>query len=322
MTAENAETVSGAPTVTFEEVILNWYNANRLRYKGATDTKYNYLISRHILPELGSVPAKEINAAVISNYVYKKTYSGRLDGKGGLSPSYVRTISYIIGAAVDFGVLGGMIPPLKGKISNPPVSRHDPRILDRHEQRELEKYLLCNMDETALGIYITLYTGLRIGEVCALSWEDIDLDCQLIHVRNTVSRVRNSDSGLFPTSLIIDRPKTKSSFRLIPISSRLLPVLIKMKSISRSQYVVSSTDSFVSPRTYEYRYHKLLKTIGLSPINYHSLRHTFATRCIESGVDNKTLSEILGHSNVYTTMNIYVHSSMELKRLQLEKVVI
>lgn len=119
--------------------------------------------------------------------------------------------------------------------------------------------------------------------------------------------------------MIIDTPKTPASTRDIPISSALLPILASFRSHSSSKYVVSNTNTFLSPRTFEYRYHRLLEETGITPINYHALRHTFATRCIEAGVDVKSLSEMLGHANVGVTLNTYVHSSMELKRKQLEK---
>lgn len=178
--------------------------------------------------------------------------------------------------------------------------------------------MIHNIDETKLGILISLNTGLRIGEVCALSWDDIDFERQIFHIRSTVARVKSMDSGV-NSKLIIDKPKTKSSLRDIPIPSKLLTILVSMKKQSKGKYVVSAENSFVSPRTYEYRYHKILDEYNIPSVNYHTLRHTFATRCIEVGVDVKTLSEILGHANVSITLNTYVHSSMELKRQQLEK---
>ena len=121
------------------------------------------------------------------------------------------------------------------------------------------------------------------------------------------------------TKLIIDKPKTKSSVRDIPIPKRLMDILVLLYEKRRSEYVISDRAGFVSPRTYEYRFHKVFEKHQIKSVNYHALRHTFATRCIEHGVDVKTLSEILGHSNVSITLNTYVHSSMERKREQLEK---
>ena len=165
---------------------------------------------------------------------------------------------------------------------------------------------------------ISLNTGLRLSEICALKWSDIDFENAILHVRTTVARVRNTGEGS-KTKLIIDRPKTKSSFRDIPISSYLMKMLVSLYEKRKSEYVVSDQEGFISPRTYSYRFHKVLEKYNVKQVNYHALRHTFATRCIEHGVDVKTLSEILGHSNASITLNTYVHSSMERKREQLEK---
>ena len=189
-------------------------------------------------------------------------------------------------------------------------------------QNKLENYLLQDIDETKLGVYMSLYTGMRIGEICALSWEDVDLQNRVIYVRHTVVRIRTEEDGKVITKQIIDRPKTNASLRCIPICSSLLNVLGSYAEHSRSEYVVSNNPQFVLPRTYEYRYSRLLKLSNIPHINYHALRHTFATRCIESGVDVKSLSEILGHANVSITLNTYVHSSIELKREQLEKLAV
>lgn len=169
-----------------------------------------------------------------------------------------------------------------------------------------------------MGVLLSLRAGLRIGEVCALSWEDVDLSKEVIHIRHTVARVDSTEAGR-KTKLILDAPKTASSERYIPICSDLLTVLKRIRSGGSSGFVVSGSEYFVSPRTFEYRYHTLLKAAKVSSVNFHCLRHTFATRCIEVGVDVKSLSEILGHSSVSITMDTYVHSSIELKRAQIEK---
>lgn len=156
--------------------------------------------------------------------------------------------------------------------------------------------------------------------MCALTWNDIDLNDNIIHIRHTISRVRNQDTdSTASTVLIVETPKTEASLRDIPISSMLLPYLMEMKRNAGNCYVLSDDCTFLSPRTLEYRFHKLADDCGLKKVNFHALRHTFATRCIEAGVDVKSLSEILGHANVGITLNTYVHSSMEMKRQQIEK---
>ncbi len=305
---------------TLKEAILLWHEANKIKHKGSTELKYESLIEKHILPELGKMKLSSITPVVLNNYMDKKLTNGRIDKQGGLSPSYVRSIMLIITEVLDYAASEQMCKPIRNPIHKPTIQKKELKVLEELEQHKLEIELIRKMDSTRLGILLSLYTGLRIGEVCALKWNDIDLDKKVIHVRSTIVRVRNRNvEGSFVTMLVVDKPKTKSSLRDIPISSNLMPILVSMQPSIQSIYVVSNTNKFMSPRTYEYRFHRILDLCGISSINYHILRHTFATRCIEAGVDVKSLSEILGHSNVSITLNTYVHSSIELKRTQLEK---
>ena len=305
---------------TFDQILQLWMENNKLRLKGATVNKYQNLIDAHIISGLGSIRMGELDATDINKFLNERLLCGRMNGTGGLSPSYVRSMAIVINAAVNFAVAEGLCSPMKSAISKPVLNKKEITVFDKKTQQKLEAFLLKNLDLTKAGIFISLHTGMRIGEVCALSWEDIDLGQNIIHVRHTVARVRKSDSHSDRTTeLIINSPKTKASSRDIPISSKLLPVLLEIQRISSTGFVISQTNSFTHPRTYEMRYHKALKECNVEKLNYHALRHTFATRCIEAGVDVKSLSEILGHGNVSITLNTYVHSSMEMKRNQLEK---
>ncbi len=305
---------------TFREVLLMWLENNRIRYKGATYKKYQYLIDTHIIPQLGNVKMSAISATMINTFLEEKMTSGRLDRTGGLSPSYVRSIMLIINGAIKYAVSEKMCSPLKNKIFRPTMPKEELPILSLDAQKRLESHLSDEPDPTGVGILLSLHTGLRIGEVCALTWNDIDLSNHIIHIRHTISRVKSTNNSDGSKSvLILDVPKTKASTRDIPISSALYSILAGACFRTRDHFIVSDSSQFLSPRTYEYRYHRLLKECGVEQINYHALRHTFATRCIEAGVDVKSLSEILGHANVGITLNTYVHSSIELKRTQLEK---
>lgn len=321
---ENTETIlSGKKDCYFKDILELWIENNRLRLKGASVAKYQNLIDTHILPEMGNIKLSRIDATLINTFLADKMQHGRLDKKGGLSPAYVRSIMLVINASLKFAVNEQMISPLKTSISKPVIIQKELSILSREEQKRLEMYLTSELDSTRLGILISLHTGLRIGEICALSWENVDMHNHLIRVRHTIARIKstNPDCG-GSTVLIVDSPKTKASIRDIPITRPLLSMLAQIKSKSHSPYVISETDNFISPRTYDYRYHRILEECGINSVNYHTLRHTFATRCIEAGVDVKSLSEILGHANVGVTLNTYVHSSMDMKRSQLEKLTI
>lgn len=304
--------------ILIRDIIDTWINTNKSTHKGATEIRYEYLIKKHIIPELGDVPLSSVTSSMLTSFMNRKLEQGSLNGKEALSPAYVRSIMSVTLSILQFAVNEGLCQPLNINLQKPSIDKRELEVLSVFDQNRLESALLNNINETKLGILISLNTGLRIGEVCALSWNDIDFENQIFHIRSTVARVKSTDSGV-NSKLIIDRPKTKSSLRDIPIPSKLLTILVSMKKQSKGKYVVSAENSFVSPRTYEYRYHKILDEYNIPSVNYHTLRHTFATRCIEVGVDVKTLSEILGHANVSITLNTYVHSSMELKRQQLEK---
>ncbi len=306
--------------VLFHDLLALWVADSQVRLKASTVYRYQYLIDTHILPELGGKPLESMTSPVINSFLANKLQGGRVDGSGGLSAAYVRSIALVIGSALKFGAEQGLCFPVSSKIKKPVIMSKELPVLTENQQSALENTLLTETDETKLGIYISLYTGLRIGEICALTWDDIDLKNRLIYVRNTVVRIKSDSKIGLKTHLIIDSPKTAASLRCIPICSNLHAVLSDYVSKAKSCFVISPGGSFVSPRTFEYRFKKLLDVSGIPRINYHALRHTFATRCIVAGVDVKSLSEILGHANVSITLNTYVHSSMDLKRTQLEKI--
>lgn len=302
----------------FSEVLLLWLNANKIRLKGATESKYLYMIESHIIPNLGNKDISTITSSVINRYLDEQLADGQLNGSGGLSPTYVRTLAIIIEATMKYASAEGMCEPLKTPIHKPNIPKKELQVLTHDVQDSFEKILVLEQSEVSLGTMIALHTGMRIGEVCALMWNDIDFEKDVIHVRHTVARV-NTKNKTNKTELIIDSPKTMSSIRDIPISSVLRPVLVSASRYKKSNFVVSENNSFVGTRTFDYRYRQMLKRNNICVFNFHTIRHTFATRCIEVGVDVKTLSEILGHSNVSTTLNTYVHTSMETKKNQIEK---
>lgn len=304
----------------FQELLSLWIADSQVRLKASTVYRYQYLIDTHILPELGSRSLESMTSPVINSFLANKLQDGRLDGTGGLSTAYVRSISLVISSVLKFGAEQGMCSSVITKIKKPVLTPKELPVLSVSQQSALENTLLTGTDETKLGVYISLYTGLRIGEICALTWDDVDLKNRLVYVRNTVVRVKSGSDSDSKTHLVIDSPKTAASLRCIPICSNLYVVLSDYASKKRTKFVVSPNESFVSPRTFDYRFKKLLDASNIPRINYHALRHTFATRCIEAGVDVKSLSEILGHANVSITLNTYVHSSIDLKRTQLEKI--
>lgn len=316
--ADFPETARTAGSVRdFSHLTALWQQANSARQKESTRWKYQYLIERHILPELGQYAPHQLSSDLLDSFINNKLKQGRLTG-GGLSPSYVRSMAGIIHSVLLFAEAEGVITAVKRPVRKPPIAKKEITVLTVAEQKLLERCLLRAPSATELGILLSLNTGLRIGEVCALSWDSIDLYDNTLSVNGTVVRVPAVKNSTART-LTIDTPKTPSSLRRIPIPSKLHAALRRQKPDQSGIYLLSGTSSVPSPRTYEYRFHRVLIQNGIRPVNYHVLRHTFATRCIELGMDIKTLSELLGHASPTITLNIYVHSSMERKREQIER---
>ena len=186
-------------------------------------------------------------------------------------------------------------------------------------KEKLETYLICHTESpVCIGILLSLYTGLRIGEVCALRWEDINFDTQTLNVNKTLMRIQDlSPQAKSRTKIIVGTPKTGNSIRKIPLPEGICPFLWQLRR-SPSCYLLTGTTDYMEPRSYYNRYKKILCSLELNQYNYHALRHTFATRCVEHGFDVKSLSEILGHADVSTTMRRYVHPSMKTKREQMQ----
>jgi len=193
-------------------------------------------------------------------------------------------------------------------------------VLSKANQKKIMSHLQEHFTFKNLGIYICLSAGIRIGEVCALTWEDIDTDTGIISIRKTIQRIYVVDGDIRHTELILDTPKTKNSIREIPMNRDLLKVLKPIKKVvNNSYFVLTNEPNPTEPRTYRNYYKKLMRKLDMTELKFHGLRHSFATRCIESNCDYKTVSVILGHSNISTTLNLYVHPNIEQKKKCIEQ---
>lgn len=194
------------------------------------------------------------------------------------------------------------------------------RILSQNDQKVLFAYLYENPCIHNIGILICLLTGLRIGEACALCWEDISFSDHTMYVHQTVQRIQDSTASDRKTRITVTSPKSISGKRVIPIPQNLEIVLLNM-DIPKSGFVLSKNGThLMEPRVLQYHFKKVLKKLKIEEVNFHILRHTFATRCVELGFDEKSLSEILGHSSVAITMNKYVHPPMALKHENMQRI--
>ncbi len=292
---------------TFSKVAELWKADKKQYVKKSTYAAYALLIQSHLLPELGE--QDEISEESVQSFVNQKLESG-------LSQKTVRDILVVLKMILRFGAKRGYWPSRQIDIIFPTErERQDIEVLTLANQRQLMSYVKEHFTFLNLGIFICLNAGLRIGEVCALQWDDIDVAAGVIHVNKTIQRIYLVDGQEKYTELIIDRPKTKNSIREIPMARDLLALVRPLKKIVRGDfYVLTNAAEPTEPRTYRTYFNKLQQQLGLPKMRFHGLRHSFATRCIESKCDYKTVSVLLGHSNISTTLNLYVHPNLEQKK--------
>lgn len=290
--------VCNSMNLTVNVLISEWLESIKNQVKPNTYQKYENVCKNHIVNELGSMLVK-----LISNYTVIN-FTNRLKEKN-LSAKSINDILIILGlsfkyAEEEYEIQAPGIRYLKEE-------KKDIRVLSVNEQLQLTTYLNSNIDIYKFGILLALYTGIRVGELCALQWSDIT--DEYIQINKTMTRVKVDNHK---TEVKIGSPKSDSSKRLIPTPQCLLPLI---KEFRNTGYLLSTDKlEYIEPRLMQIKFEKMISECGLEKTNFHALRHTFATRCVEAGVDVKTLSEILGHSDVKTTLNRYVHSSFELKQ--------
>lgn len=290
--------------LTVNEMMTEWLYECKNQLKISSYQKYGAIIINHISEKLGKLPLTCVTPRVITQFTDSLLAEE-------LSKETVNLVLIVLGMGLNnakeqYKVVVPEIHLLK-------TAKAQMRVFSETEQRILVQHLLLQNDIFSFGILLALYTGLRIGEVCALKWEDVTDNT--IHVCKTMQRLKNADGA---TEVMILPPKTDSSDRIIPIPAALKKFIEQYRQ--ESGYVlIRSNGKLTEPRLLQNKFAKCLTECGIDKANFHTLRHTFATRCIEAGVDVKTLSELLGHSDVKTTLNRYVHSSFDLKQKSIDK---
>lgn len=291
--------------ITVRKVYAEWLNAVVNRAKESTLANYRNKFEKHILPEFGDVPCADLTAGRINAFINKKLAYG-------LSASYVRDIFTVFKTMLKYAQEEyGFSLSLKNVVL-PKVERKQVEKISDTEQKKLVSYLKANMSLTAFGILLSLFMGLRIGELCGLKWEDVDFRNKILHIRRTVQRI-SSANGNRKTKIVISAPKSATSFREIAIPDMLMKYFEMFRS-EADHFILSGADKPVEPRTMQYRYKKILQSAEVENHNYHKLRHTFATNSAEKGFNVKALSAVLGHSSVTLTLNRYVHPDRTYER--------
>ncbi len=297
---------------TLAEIAELWKNDKKLYVKKSTFSAYVLLLENHLLPAFKDY--YEIGDEEVQKFVFQK-----LDQ--GLSQKSIKDILIVLKMVLKFGAKNKWIEFINFDVQYPTVREtHTIEVLSRTHQKKVMGYIQEHFTFRNLGVYICLSSGIRIGEICALTWEDLDADNGIIYVRKTIQRIYVIENGERKTELLLDSPKTKNSIREIPISRDLLRMLKPFKKIVNPNFFVLTNDAKpTEPRTYRSYYKNLMKKLDIPEIKFHGLRHSFATRCIESNCDYKTVSVLLGHSNISTTLNLYVHPNLEQKKKAIDQ---
>ena len=301
----------------FESIARQWLEELKPLRKNSTVVKYAGQLKNYLIPVFGNFRTDEINNEKIILFCQRLLTEGR-NGKK-LSPKTVSDILSRMKSIRRFAMLRGYEVGYVQNAVKITLKQGQPRILTATEENRLLKYLKNNFDFTALGILLSLFTGLRIGELCALKWSDFSFADKEFLVQRTMQRLRNmNENAAKKTFIEIGGPKSQSSFRKIPVPDELMKYL-ELAYVEDAYVLTGAKNKFVEPRTMQNRFKRVLKKCGIGEINFHALRHSFATKCVELGFDIKSLSEILGHSSVNVTLNRYVHPSMKLKHANMNR---
>lgn len=297
---------------TINQITEEWKEEKKKYVKKSTYAAYQLLIQNHIKPYFGDL--YEVNEEKVQQFVFDK-----LDA--GLSEKTIRDIIIVLKMILKFGIKNGYLEYAQIDAKFPSKQeKKDLDVLSKADQKKFMKHLRNNFTFKNLGIFICLSTGMRIGEICGLRWCDVDTVEGVIKVRHTLQRIYIIEGETRHTELLLDTPKTANSVRDIPMSSELLKMLKSLnKVVNENYYVISNDIKPIEPRTYRNYYKKLCKQLDIPELKFHGLRHSFATRCIESKADYKTVSVLLGHSNISTTLNLYVHPNKEQKKKTIDK---
>lgn len=295
------------PKTPFLSLTESFLKESEIKNKKSTVSRYREIAENHLIPFFKNTP---INSESVNTFILYKLNHEKLEAK---------TVYDIVSVLVQIMKHGN----ITFEISRPALYKKELDVLTESEQERLVKLIKPCITYENIGILLSLYSGMRLGEICALLWKDIDLEEKTISITKAMQRISVKDKER-KTMIIIDVPKTQKSIRKIPIPDFLIPELKRLSSsCSPDSYVLTGSDSyFIEPRLYQYKFKKYLKQSQIRDTNFHALRHTFATRAIEQKIDIKAVSEILGHSTVSFTLERYVHISFEFKKQNIEKLTV
>ncbi len=302
-------------TMNYADYISFWVNYHKSFIKESTYANYSNIIDNHLSQDFKNLQLSDFNTRLLQSYVLEKLETGSVKDTP-LSHKTVRDIMVVLKLSIRYLFEHNIIDDFSTSVRFPKeIKETKPEILSTREYKKLISFLLHSNDKKDLGILISALTGLRIGEVCALKFSDICFKSNTLSISKTLQRIYNKENK---SKVIVTSPKTSSSIRTIPLN-RELRERLKASKAEQNFYVLSGSITCVEPRILRNRLNKVLNLLKIKHYKYHSLRHTFATKCIEAKIDYKTVSVLLGHSNINTTLNLYVHPNESQKKKAINK---
>lgn len=296
----------------FKELAFEWLSLRQLSIKHSTYVKYENVIIRHIIPFFENYHFKEIsNQNIILFFEEKK--------KGKLSNSTLNSIKSILAAIIEYGVENYAMDHINFKRIKISSVNKTKKVLSNEDREKIIQYVQENNNSLSVAMLLALYGGLRLGEICALKWKHVEFDNQVLHIEGTALRLKCKENKVRKTEIIIQSPKSCSSCRDVPIPQFILNYIQRLNVFDEDSYILSGDHKIYEPRRLEKNFKKFCNDNDIS-CNFHNLRHSYATDCVRNNVEIKILSEILGHSNVSITLNLYVHTSLEQKKKEICKI--
>ncbi|WP_374123652.1 site-specific integrase [Leptotrichia hongkongensis] len=298
----------------YEEWLDIWMEKERFFIKESTYATYTNIIENHLKPVLGKKKINNITNEDLQNFIILKLSTSKKNLEKGLALKTVKDMTVLIKNTLKTATQNKLISFQNFQCKFPSsFSKSHLKTFSVEEQKILFKYLINNQNSKNLGILLCLQTGLRLGEICGLQWQDINLEKSTLTICRTLQKIYIKEKNKSYSKTIISTPKTKTSNRIIPLNIDFIN-LIKPFQQNKNNYFITNSTNYLKPHCYRYYYQKLLHFLNLPKLRFHSLRHTFATQAVELGIDCKIISEILGHANMNTTLNLYVHPKTEYKR--------
>lgn len=302
----------------FAEIAEEWLESLKPQLKESSIVKYSNILNAYLLPAFREKQISDISRDDIMALSSRMLASGGRK-ENGLSPRTVTCALAVLKSIFSYASKTKHCPLADVRGISVKQPQKPMQILSWMEQQKLSHYLCEHLTLCNLGILLCLYTGLRVGEICALKWEDISFDEQYLRVEQTMQRIQKTDDGKQKTAVLVSAPKSDCSIRKIPLPDEVFHFIADAKHPVDTYFLTGMADKYVEPRTMQNRFKAVAEKCGIKNAHFHMLRHTFATRCVELGFDIKSLSEILGHSSVNITLNRYVHPSMELKQKNMNR---